>query len=97
MGTSEKRIRVSGTRHLVLGRAPLLANIYMNRFLNHWRMSGCDKAFCAHVVAYADDFVILSRDRAAAALRSFLAQTPTIRWPARLPNARRSRSWRAHD
>jgi RNA-directed DNA polymerase len=48
--------------------SPLLANIYMNRFLKHWRLSGCDKAFCAHVVAYADDFVILSRGRAAEAL-----------------------------
>jgi RNA-directed DNA polymerase len=48
--------------------SPLLANIYMNRFLKHWRLSGGDKAFQAHVVAYADDFVILSRGRAAEAL-----------------------------
>jgi RNA-directed DNA polymerase len=48
--------------------SPLLANIYMNRFLKHWRLSGCDKAFRAHVVAYADDFVILSRGRAPEAL-----------------------------
>src|SRR5438128_652588 len=48
--------------------SPLLANIYMNRFLKHWRLSGCSEAFRAHVVAYADDFVILSRGRAAEAL-----------------------------
>src|SRR5262249_35140199 len=48
--------------------SPLLANIYMNRFLKHWRLSGCDHAFQAHVVAYADDFVILSRGGAAEAL-----------------------------
>jgi RNA-directed DNA polymerase len=48
--------------------SPLLANIYMNRFLKHWRLSGCGEAFCAHVVAYADDFVILSRGRANEAL-----------------------------
>src|SRR5262245_40457845 len=48
--------------------SPLLANIYMNRFLKHWRLSGCDQAFQAHVVSYADDFVILSRGRAAEAL-----------------------------
>ena len=48
--------------------SPLLANIYMNRFLKHWRLSGGYKAFQAHVVAYADDFVILSRGRAAEAL-----------------------------
>ena len=48
--------------------SPLLANIYMNRFLKHWRLSGCGETFQAHVVSYADDFVILSRGRAAEAL-----------------------------
>jgi RNA-directed DNA polymerase len=48
--------------------SPLLANIYMNRFLKYWRLSGCGEAFRAHVVAYADDFVILSRGCAAEAL-----------------------------
>jgi len=48
--------------------SPLLANIYMNRFLKHWRLSGCGGAFRAHVVAYADDFVILSCGYAAEAL-----------------------------
>ena len=44
--------------------SPLLANIYMNRFLKHWRRTGRGEAFHAHVVAYADDFVILSRGHA---------------------------------
>jgi RNA-directed DNA polymerase len=48
--------------------SPLLANIYMNRFLKHWRLTGRGEAFRARVVAYADDFVILSRGRAAEAL-----------------------------
>jgi RNA-directed DNA polymerase len=48
--------------------SPLLANIYMNRFLKYWRLSGCGEAFRAHVVSYADDFVILSCGRAAEAL-----------------------------
>src|SRR5215813_10552383 len=48
--------------------SPLLANIYMNRFLKHWRRSGCGEEFRAHVVSYADDFVILSCGRAAEAL-----------------------------
>src|SRR5207248_4314578 len=48
--------------------SPLLANIYMNRFLKHWRLTGRGEAFRAHVVAYADDFVILSRGCAADAL-----------------------------
>ena len=48
--------------------SPLLANVYMNRFLKHWRIQGCDEVFRAHVVSYADDFVILSRGKAAQAL-----------------------------
>src|SRR5712675_2911992 len=48
--------------------SPLLANIYMNRFLKYWRLTGRGEAFRAHVVSYADDFVILSRGRAAQAL-----------------------------
>lgn len=48
--------------------SPLLANIYMNRFLKHWRYTGRGAAFRAHVVSYADDFVILSRGRAEEAL-----------------------------
>src|SRR5437667_990116 len=48
--------------------SPLLANIYMNRFLKYWRLTGCGEVFRAHVIAYADDFVILSRGCAAEAL-----------------------------
>jgi RNA-directed DNA polymerase len=48
--------------------SPLLANIYMNRFLKHWRTSGRGEAFHAEIVNYADDFVILSRGCAAEAL-----------------------------
>jgi RNA-directed DNA polymerase len=48
--------------------SPLLANIYMSRFLKHWRLTGCGEAFRARVVSYADDFVILSRGRATEAL-----------------------------
>ena len=48
--------------------SPLLANIYMNRFLKHWRLSGAGEVFRAQIVSYADDFVILSRGRAGEAL-----------------------------
>jgi RNA-directed DNA polymerase len=44
--------------------SPMLANLYMNRFLKYWRMSGQKERFQAHVVNYADDFVILSRGKA---------------------------------
>jgi RNA-directed DNA polymerase len=48
--------------------SPLVANLYMNRFLKHWRSTGRGEAWQAHVINYADDFVILSRGHAAEAL-----------------------------
>jgi RNA-directed DNA polymerase len=48
--------------------SPLLSVVYMNRFLKHWRLTGRGKAFRAHVISYADDFVILSRGCAEEAL-----------------------------
>ncbi|MGH9317423.1 MAG: group II intron reverse transcriptase/maturase [Thermoanaerobaculia bacterium] len=47
---------------------PLLANLYLNRFLRHWESQRKGEVFRARVVAYADDFVILSRGHAAEAL-----------------------------
>jgi RNA-directed DNA polymerase len=48
--------------------SPLLSVIDMNRFLKHWRLTERGEAFRAWVIAYADDFVILSRGHAAEAL-----------------------------
>ena len=48
--------------------SPLVANLYMNRFLKYWRQQGKGEAWDAHVINYADDFVILSRGHAAEAL-----------------------------
>ncbi|MHC4216450.1 MAG: group II intron reverse transcriptase/maturase [Planctomycetota bacterium] len=49
--------------------SPLLANLYINRFLKHWRITGRGKAFRAEIISYADDFVILSRGCATGALK----------------------------
>ena len=38
----------------------MLANLYMNRFLKYWRLQKKGKQWRAHIIAYADDFVILS-------------------------------------
>jgi RNA-directed DNA polymerase len=76
----EERDDDDGTRRMSGGKSntrgtpqggvasPMLANIYMNRFLKYWRLTGRGEAFRAHVIAYADDFVILSRGCAAEAL-----------------------------
>ena len=48
--------------------SPMLANVYMNRLLKGWRNTKRGEQFDAHIVNYADDFVILSRGKAAEAL-----------------------------
>ena len=48
--------------------SPLLATLYMNRFLKYWRITGQGTRFRAEVVNHADDLVILSRGHAREAL-----------------------------
>ena len=48
--------------------SPMLANLYINRLLKGWRNTQRGEQFRARVVSYADDFVILSRGKAAQAL-----------------------------
>jgi RNA-directed DNA polymerase len=75
--------RVSGGKKSTCGTpqggviSPLLANLYLNRFLKYWRITGRCEVYQAAVVNYADDFVILSRGNAAEALnwtRSVMAR-----------------------
>jgi RNA-directed DNA polymerase len=51
--------------------SPLLANVYMNRYLRVFRLRGLDRRYGARLVNYADDFVVLCRHGAA----EVLAQT----------------------
>lgn len=37
--------------------SPLLANLYMRRFVLGWKTLGCEQRLDAHIVNYADDFV----------------------------------------
>jgi RNA-directed DNA polymerase len=62
--------RGSGNRGTPQGgiMSPLLANIYMRRFLKAWEQRGNAKRFACRIVNYADDFVILCGRDAAAAL-----------------------------
>jgi RNA-directed DNA polymerase len=48
--------------------SPLLANLYINRMLKGFRQARRGEQFRAQIVNYADDFVILSRGKAAEAL-----------------------------
>jgi RNA-directed DNA polymerase len=51
--------------------SPLLATLYLNRYLKVFRLRGLDRRYGARLVAYADDFVVLCQHGAA----EVLAQT----------------------
>ena len=55
--------------------SPLLANLYMRRFLLGWKTLGHEQKLCARIVNYADDFVICCRgtaDKAMQEMRSMM-------------------------
>jgi group II intron reverse transcriptase/maturase len=57
--------------------SPLLANIYMRRFVRGWKTLGHEGRLNATIVNYADDFVICCRgtaDEAMAAMRGMMAK-----------------------
>jgi len=49
--------------------SPLLANIYMRRFIVAWKVLGYEERLDAHIVNYADDFVICCKGTAEKAAR----------------------------
>jgi len=70
------KVVVSGGKKTKVGTpqggviSPLLANIYFRRFLKAWEQFGYGRKFQSRIVNYADDFVILCRERANEALQS---------------------------
>jgi group II intron reverse transcriptase/maturase len=57
--------------------SPLLANIYMRRFIVGWKTLGQERRLNAHIVNYADDFVICCRgtaDEAMATMRGMMSK-----------------------
>ena len=59
--------RLSGGKRATRGTpqggviSPLIANVYMNRYLKVFRLRGLDRRYGARLVNYADDFVVLCR------------------------------------
>lgn len=53
--------------------SPLLANIYMRRFILGWKVLGLEDRLDAHIVNYADDYVICCRGSARAAMAAMQA------------------------
>jgi RNA-directed DNA polymerase len=83
--TDERGERHRTTRNRDQGRgtpqggvaSPLLANLYMRRFVLGWKVLGHEQRLQAVIVNYADDFVICSRgraDEAMAAMRDMMAR-----------------------
>jgi group II intron reverse transcriptase/maturase len=57
--------------------SPLLSNLYMRRFVLGWKVLGHARRLGAHIVNYADDFVICCRgtaDEAAATMRAMMSK-----------------------
>jgi len=57
--------------------SPLLANLYMRRFILGWKRLGHEERLQAHIVNYADDFIICTRghaEEALAAMRSMMSK-----------------------
>ena len=57
--------------------SPLLSNLYMRRFVLGWKVLGHERRLDAHIVNYADDFVICCRGTAAeasGAMRGMMAR-----------------------
>jgi group II intron reverse transcriptase/maturase len=57
--------------------SPLLANLYMRRFILGWKVLGHEARLDAHIVNYADDFVICCRgtaEQAMTVMRSMMAK-----------------------
>ena len=59
--------------------SPLLANLYMRRFILGWKVLGHAARLNAYIVNYADDFVICCRGNADAALATMRAMMGTLR------------------
>jgi RNA-directed DNA polymerase len=53
--------------------SPLLANLYMRRFVLGWKQLGHEQHLDAHIVNYADDFVICCRGTAREAMTAMRA------------------------
>jgi group II intron reverse transcriptase/maturase len=74
--------------------SPLLANLYMRRFVLGWKVLGHTARLQAQVVNYADDFVICCRGTAAQALTAMRAMMARLRLTV---NDRKTRTCRVSE
>jgi group II intron reverse transcriptase/maturase len=78
-GTTRSRANRDSKRGTPQGSpiSPLMSNLYMRRFVEGWRRLGCEHRWSAHIVNYADDFVICCKrgaPEAMAAMRRIMGR-----------------------
>lgn len=59
--------------------SPLLSNLYMRRFILGWKQRGYAQRWSAHIVNYADDFVICCKGRADEAMEAMRKIMETLK------------------
>jgi RNA-directed DNA polymerase len=59
--------------------SPLLSNLYMRRFILGWKQRGYTRRWSAHIVNYADDFVICCKGRAAEAMEAMRSMVEKLK------------------
>lgn len=59
--------------------SPLLSNLYMRRFILGWKRQGHERRYSAHIVNYADDFVICCKGHAEEAMAAMRKMMETLR------------------
>jgi group II intron reverse transcriptase/maturase len=59
--------------------SPLLSNLYMRRFILGWKQRGYARCWSAHIVNYADDFVICCKGRADEAMDAMRKMMETLK------------------
>ena len=73
--------------------SPLLSNLYMRRFVLGWKKLGHEVRLDAHIVNYADDFVICCRKTAEEAMTAMRAMMTKLKLTVNETKTRRCRAW----
>jgi len=73
--------------------SPLLSNLYMRRFILGWKTLGYERRLRAHIVNYADDFVICCRGTAGQAMAAMREMMQRLRLTVNEHKTRQCRAW----
>jgi group II intron reverse transcriptase/maturase len=73
--------------------SPLLSNLYMRRFVLGWKTLGHETRLKAHIVNYADDFVICCRGTAVKAMRVMRDMMAKLKLTVNEAKTRRCHVW----